>query len=542
MKYLIKSILITVVAVIFVSFSFERTSAKILDFKDVQSDSYYYEAILRLGNEGVVNGFPDGTYKPEQKVTRVQAAIVLAKVLQLDIDDPSDPKFTDVPIKHPNFKEIAAVANAGIMNGSPNKTFNPNIYLTRAEMAKIIVEAFNLNQDISSSSIFQDVEPTQWYADAVQTLVKYGITTGITATTFEPKSPVTRGQFAVFIVKAKNSNNIVAGNGEYGSENGKSLEASFRSPSSIAISNNGGVLVSDTGNHLLRLVLNDKVSTFAGMIFKRDKAGQLEGGLYNDEKEYALFSEPSGISVDRDENIYVADSKNHAIRKISGDGVVTTIAGNGFQGHTDGLGEQALFNFPQDIAVSRDGVIYVADTLNHVIRKIDTSGNVTTLNTPSTRSIEVVSGVAEIAGDFQDGTLSEAKFNEPSGLALDSKGNLFVADTGNQLIRYINFTNNTVSTVAGKLNSHNAFYATGGYKDGKAKESLFSAPRGISVTTEGGLLIADSLNHAIRYLKDGRVKTIGDNFNNPTDVVQMNESILVVDSYSNRIQKIYFNE
>lgn len=540
MKNLTRYIIVTLTAFFFVSLAVDPIQAKTVHFKDVQSDSFYYEAVMELSSEGIMNGFSDGTFKPEEKITRVHAAIVLAELFQLEIKNVSDPIFTDIPTSHPYYKEISAVAKAGMMKGNTNKTFTPDRYLTRAEMAQIIVEAFTLNKQESQSSFFKDVKPGQWYADSVHTLVNYEITSGITPTTFGPNNHVTRGQFAVFIERAKNTHITVAGNGEYGSKNGKSLEASFRSPSSIALLNNGSMLISDSNNHLIRQISNDLVSTFAGMIFSTNDAGQLEGGLYDDQRESALFSKPSGISVDHEGNIYVADSANHAIRKISINGEVSTIAGNGHLGYTDGQREQALLYSPQDIAVSKDGIVYVADTLNHVIRKIDLSGKVTTLNAPSTRTIEVVGGVAELVGDYKDGKLSEAKFNEPSGLALDSKGNLYVSDTGNQLIRYINFANNTVSTVAGKFAPHSNLYANGGHKDGIALEAQFSSPKGIFVTTEGGLLIADSLNHAIRYLKDGQVQTIGRNLNNPSDVIEMKESILVVDSFSNRVQKIHF--
>lgn len=542
MKYFMRSAIVTLVAFLLVSLSASPIHAKTVQFKDVHSDSYYYEAIMKLSKEGILTGFSDGTFKPEQTVTRAQTAIVLAKLFQLELTDVSHPIFTDVPASHPYYKEIMAVAKAGIMKGNANKTFKPDSYLTRAEMAQVLVEAFKLNKQKSSSSVFKDVKANQWYSDSVLTLVNYGITSGITPTTFGPNLHLTRGQLAVFIVRAENIQTPVAGSGQYGSADGKALEASFRSPSSIALLNNGSILVSDSDNHLIRQISKDAVTTFAGMILLANEAGQLEGGLYDGQKESTLFSKPSGISVDHAGNIYVADSDNHAIRKISPKGEVSTIAGNGHLGHADGKGEEALLYSPQDVAVTKDGIVYVADTLNHVIRKIDSSGKVMTLNAPSTRTIELVSGVAESAGDYKDGKLSEAKFNEPSGLALDYKGNLYVSDTGNQLIRYIDFANNTVSTVAGNFTPHTNLYANGGDKDGKALEAQFSAPKGISVTTEGGLLIADSLNHTIRYLKDGQVQTIGRNFNNPTDVIQMKESILVVDHFNNQIQKVHFKE
>lgn len=155
MKYLIRSIIVTLVTFVLVSISSYPILAKTVHFEDVRSDSYYYEAIMTLSSEGVINGFPDGTYKPEEKVTRAQTSIVLTKLFQLELKNESEPIFTDVPTNHPYYKEIAAVQRAGIMKGNINKTFNPNSYLTRAEMAQVLVEAFKLNKQKFSASPFK---------------------------------------------------------------------------------------------------------------------------------------------------------------------------------------------------------------------------------------------------------------------------------------------------------------------------------------------------------------------------------------------------
>lgn len=158
--------------------------------------------------------------------------------------------------------------------------------------------------------------------------------------------------------------------------------------------------------------------------------------------------------------MYVADSANNAVRKVDTNGQVTTLGGNGVPGKKDGKGADASFNHPSDVAVTADGIVYVADSLNHVIRKIATDGTVSTLNAASTRTILIRPGEASFAGEYQDGSLSEAKFNEPAGLTLDSKGNLYVSDTGNQRVRYIDLQAGTVKTVAGStpLLSNNTIY------------------------------------------------------------------------------------
>lgn len=352
-----------------------------------------------------------------------------------------------------------------------------------------------------------------------------------------------------------------AGNGAFAQEEGSALSASFRTPYSIVTLPDGTVLVSDSRNQLIRQIAGGEVKTYAGITFELDEFGIPEGGWSDGDKELAVFYHPSGMAADADSNVYIADAENNLIRKISASGKVTTVAGDGFIGDQDGMRQNARFNYPQDVAVAKDGTLYVADTLNHLIRKITVNGEVSTLNAPSIRPVEVVAGSVELAGDYLDGNLEDAKFNEPSGLALDSKGNLYVSDTGNQLIRYIDFAANKVTTVAGNLqqgsavSQSNALYAAGGYADGSALEASFNFPKGLAVTEENGVLIADSLNHTIRYLLDGQVTTLAGDLNgshgningingynrlhNPTDVaVQQDGSILIADSYNHLIRQL----
>ncbi|NOU97924.1 copper amine oxidase [Paenibacillus sp. LMG 31456] len=355
----------------------------------------------------------------------------------------------------------------------------------------------------------------------------------------------------------------VAGIGDFSAENGAALSSTFRSPSGIAILPNDSLLVVDTRNHLLRLVKDNQVSTYAGLSLKKDSKGFPIGGRYDGIKEESFFQNPAGLTVDSQGNVFVADAGNNAIRKITPSGQVITLAGNGLIGMKDATGMEATFYNPSDVAVAADGTIYVADTLNHLIRSISPSGQVKTLNALSGRLIEVTPGQVIQSGDYADGILASAKFNEPKGLALDSKGNLYVSDTGNQRIRYIDLQKNTVSTVAGSslndtktgLYGKSDLYAAGDFADGSADKALFNSPQGIAVTDEGGLLIADSNNHSIRYLLNGQVSTIAGAANlrggeadgadrsaqlrNPSDVaVSKDGSIFVADASNNKLRKI----
>jgi len=357
-----------------------------------------------------------------------------------------------------------------------------------------------------------------------------------------------------------NSVSVLAGNGDYDEWDGAALKASFRMPQGITVLKDGSVLIADSNNHLIRQIAKGQVSTYAGIMLDADANGMTNGGWHDGTQQTAVFNTPSGMDTDSEGNVYIADAENHAIRKISKSGIVSTIAGDGILGHKDGAGSGARFYRPEDVAVAADGTLYVADSLNHSIRRIAPNGQVTTLNAPSNRVIEVTAGYAVLAGDFADGKLSESKFNAPTSIAIDSKGNLYVSDTGNHVIRYIDLAKGTVTTVAGlshgkkPVYQQGALYAEGGYADGSSSEARFYSPRGIALTKEQGLLIADSLNHTIRYLIDGQVSTVagvpaqfgqvdGINGHNllhhPTDVaVLQNGNLIIADSYNNQIREL----
>ncbi|WP_042203002.1 stalk domain-containing protein [Paenibacillus camerounensis] len=307
----------------------------------------------------------------------------------------------------------------------------------------------------------------------------------------------------------------LAGNGEYGEQEGAAATASFRGPLGLTLGTNGDLFISDTGNHRIQQLRSNQINTFAGPSSSiiRDTSGQ-PLGAYLDGTGNSLFNAPVGLAYGSDGNLYVADSGSNAIRKITPSGKVVTLAGNGKLGSADGKGGAASFYQPMGIAVTESGVVYVADTLNHLIRKINPDGTTVTLNAPSGRIVEHYPGLVIPSGNYKDGRLDTALFNEPTGLALDAKGNLYVSDSGNQRIRYIDFAANLVTTLAGgnptdalTVYGKNAIYAAGGYKDGAAKDAAFNFPKGIALDASGGLWIADSLNHTIRYLNNGMVTT-----------------------------------
>ena len=224
------------------------------------------------------------------------------------------------------------------------------------------------------------------------------------------------------------------------------------------------------------------VTTFAG----NGTAGYLDGTSTG-----AEFNTPMGLAVDASGNIYISDTFNNRIRKIATDGTVTTIAGNGTAGYVDGAAADAEFYAPQGLAIDPSGNIFVADYGNNVIREITPAGVVSTY-------------AGNGNAGFVDGAASKvATFNGPAGVAFDPKGNLFVADRNNNMIRKISpaggvslyagvlkpgYTNLTVDSVIGSWGA-------------------FTQPNGITADAAGNVYVADLGNNAIRQITPARVIT-----------------------------------
>lgn len=219
---------------------------------------------------------------------------------------------------------------------------------------------------------------------------------------------------------------LLAGDGQDGALDGAALASRFSDPYGVAIGPRGAIYVADGGEaNRIRVVQPDgAVSTLAG-----GKEGFVDGlGTA------AAFDTPSAIALDHLGNLYVADTGNHAIRRIAPGGAVTTLAGNGSPGYADGIGRAAQFNGPVGIAVDDAGIVYVADTYNDRIRRIAQDGTVTTL-----------AGTGK--PNLFDGPGTAAAFDTPSALAVDHDGNLYIADTGNNAVRRLR-PDGTVDTLA----------------------------------------------------------------------------------------------
>lgn len=232
-------------------------------------------------------------------------------------------------------------------------------------------------------------------------------------------------------------------------------------PFGIAIDSLGNLFVADTNNNLIRKISpTGAITTFAG---------NPRGGYADGSAGAASFTLPKGIAIDSHDNLYVADTWNNRIRKITPAGVVTTFAGSGWIGHhNDGKGKTASFTLPHGIVIDRRGNLFVADTGNHAIRKITPAGIVSTFFRSTGKASAFV----------------------PGDIAIDDLDNLYVADYRNHLIRKISPAG-IASVLAGGGNAP-------GYADGAA--ASFNKPTGITIDGSGKLFIADTGNNLIRKI------------------------------------------
>jgi sugar lactone lactonase YvrE len=298
---------------------------------------------------------------------------------------------------------------------------------------------------------------------------------------------------------------------------GTGADAAFHLPYSVAVDGAGNVFVADTDNNTVRkITAAGVVTTFAGTA---SLSGSADGTGAD-----ARFSNPDGVAVDSTGNVFVADTGNSTIRKITPAGVVTTLAGAaGMAGSVDATGVAARFNLPQGVVVDSAGNVFVADTENSTIRKVTAAGVVTTL-----------AGTAGVGGSV-DGTGAAARFTLPTGVAVDGAGNVFVADRGNATIRKVTSAG-VVTTLAGSA-------GVSGSADGTGSAAQFNHPNGVAVDAAGAIYVADQFNGRIRKISPaGDVTTLAGTagrFSFPSGVaVDSAGNVYVAESFKDVIRVI----
>jgi len=325
--------------------------------------------------------------------------------------------------------------------------------------------------------------------------------------------------------------------------------AEVNSPTNVATDDNGNLYIGMLEARIQKVDTSGSITTLAGngmMWYGGD------GGLAT----AAQISIPISIEIDDNGNVYFADFNNHRVRMVNISGIITTIAGVGsiFSGggySGDGsTASQAQLNTPGSIVIDNAGNLYIADSHNNRIRKIDTNGTITTIAGSGSTNTVGLTEVTLRGGYSGDGGLATAaEFNVPGGLALDSRGNLYVTDTENHVIRKID-TSNIITTVAG-----NGIQGYSG--DGElATTAQLNGPQDIAIDSADNLYIADHDNHAVRMVTpDGIITTIAGNgsagysgddglatlaqFHLPQGIaIDSADNLYIADNHNNRIRKL----
>jgi NHL repeat len=296
---------------------------------------------------------------------------------------------------------------------------------------------------------------------------------------------------------------LIAGRGVAGylGDGGPATLAQLNGPTGVATDAAGGILVVDASNRVRRIAYGT-ITTIAGS----GVAGSGHQGLpLPDDGGPAIdaqMNDPIGVAIDRDGNVLIADALYHRIRRVTPDGTITTIAGDGYPDFAGdgGPATAASLQYPTGVALDHDGNVLIADAANHRIRRIDPAGTITSV---------AGTGAAGFAGD--GGPATEARLHKPTGVAVSRKGELFIADEYNHRIRRVG-PHGRISTVAGAsdIPAYDGYWpGSYGGDGGPATEAFLNFPTEVLLDGEQNLLIADSSNSRVRRVdRDGIITTI----------------------------------
>jgi uncharacterized protein (TIGR03437 family) len=332
------------------------------------------------------------------------------------------------------------------------------------------------------------------------------------------------------IRKIDTSGNITTAIGDgilgYAGDGGPANKVEMNQPTAVAIDGSGNIYFADSNNNRVRKLGGSNVTTVAGN-------GQLSHSGDGLAATLAQLNAPQGVAVDPSGNFYIADTVNNVVRKVGTNGVIANFAGNGSVGSSgDGsAANSAQLNGPQGVAVDSAGNVYIADSMNNKVRKVDTNGNISTF-------------------------ASSAQFNTPFGVTVDSTGNVYVAEFVGNRVRKVTSDGATVTTIAG---TGTAGYAGDG---GPATSAMLNGPRGVAIDSVGNVYIADSANNRVRKLSSPnngvfRIDTIAGNgiagydtdgvlatstqVGNPTGVAVDSIGNLYIADGSLRIRKVFLS-
>ncbi|WP_157716605.1 NHL domain-containing protein, partial [Roseivirga ehrenbergii] len=384
----------------------------------------------------------------------------------------------DVTITVTNVNEDPSITSNAVTAGNDNATYTYNITTSDIDNDAVTVTA-TVKPDWLSLSSSATVSTfagsgTSGYADGTGTAASFGQPFGMVVDN-TGNLYVSSYSHRIRKITPAGVVSIFAGSGDYGSANGTGTAASFANPSGMAMDAAGNLFVADFGNHTIRKITPaGVVTTFAGMNGVRGSADATGTN--------ASFSGPIGMAIDGSDNLYVTELVNNRIRKITPTGVVTTFAGSGSGTPVDGTGLVAAFGGPDAIEIDESGNLYVTEQNSHLVRKITPAGVVTTIaGTGSTGSA--------------DGTGTSASFNTPYDVLVDGSNNLLIADAFNHTIRKI--------TPAGEVTTIAGLALNTGSENGAGTDARFNSPIGLAMNSDGEVFVAELGNHLIRKIVFG---------------------------------------
>ncbi len=479
-------------------------------FKDIQNNDYQ-KSIVYFNNEGYLKTFLDESsmFYPQKEITRGEFVVVFEEMLGIEPSESSEAlPFND--LKGLDEKELGYVQSAydekivagKLINGKLNFCFDDK--LTKEEMVTIIGRYLSLSS--SEELSFLDSESVSpWAREYVSYFYNNEFIELDENGNFNPKEIVTRGEAVEVLfevnkyVKSQVDNGLVVknyiGNGSIGLKNDSFTNSSFTEITDIDFIDNNSLLITDSLANQLKVAYDDKVSVLVGQQEVFDFSGLPLGGYVDGSIEKAVLNKPKkALAIDNNLIVFTEEGSN-AIRGYNrASKKVYTIAGSVDSGYKNGSSDKALFNKPTGIAKDSKGNLYIADTLNNVIRKIDKNNNTT-----------LYAGSPEEYGNVI-GDVSVARFNEPTDLFMVDDV-LYVCDSGNNTIKKIE--NDQVTIVAGLDTYINEETKTqvGGDFDGNVSVAEFKYPTGIFVKDDI-VYVADSENNKIKVIKDSEVTTI----------------------------------
>jgi sugar lactone lactonase YvrE len=390
-------------------------------------------------------------FSPQSEGTGYSILVIAAGLSSTLSDDIV--KFNGVPAKVTAIFEnqLTVVVPAGVTNGPISVSVKGQ---TATSLSSFIVAPIGLVSTFAGTG-------TGGSDNGIGNAASFFIPVGLKVDNSGNVYVADRGNGLIRMISASGMVSTFAGNGSFGSTDGPLLSSAFYGPTAIFIANNGDIYVTDQFSGAIRKISSGNVTTIAGL------------GIHG-----ASFSNPTGICMDSAGNLYIGDSFAMKIREISPAGTVMTVAGSGSQTWLDGPAATAAFDDPQGVVVDPSGNLFVADYANNMIRKINTSGTVNTF--------------AGYYQGYKDGIGNGAYFNLPADIALDGGGNIYVADGGNNVIRRIK-PDGTVTTIAGNPLQK-------GDAEGDGTAAGLNNPSGIAIDANGTIYISDMGNNKIRKI------------------------------------------